>query len=287
MTSYIKSSTTLRPTTQRWSTLKALWSCWVTNLKKTPIRRLFFDIETSPNLVLSWRVGYRINIDSDNIVKERAIICAAWKWAGSKEVRGEVWDEQQSDKDLLGAFLDSAHEADELVGHNGDKFDLPWIKTRCLYHGYQTFPKYKTIDTLGWARRNFYFNSNRLNYLGQYLGCGGKIKTEFRLWKDVVLNNDRKKLEQMARYNKRDVVLLEQVYDRLAGHVNPKTHIGVLNGGDKWTCAYCGSDDVHCSKTKRVTQTGTVQKQMLCGNCGRYYTISSKSYLEYLEAKHR
>jgi len=251
----------------------------------TKIRRLFFDIETSPNLVLSWRVGHRINIDYENIVRERAVICAAWKWGGSSAVRAEVWDDQQDDKALLEAFLEDAHAADELVAHNGDKFDLPWIKTRCMYHGLQTFPRYKTIDTLAWAKRNFYFNSNRLNYLGKYLGCGGKIETTFGLWKDVVLGNDRQKLAQMARYNKRDVVLLEQVYDRMAAHVAPKTHVGVLNGHDKWTCAYCGSEDAIVSKTRRVTAAGAVQKQMLCRSCGRYYSVSQKAYIEYLEAK--
>ena len=237
--------------------------------------------------MLSWRVGYRINIDYDNIVKERAIICAAWKWAGDTKVRAEVWNDQQDDKVVLEAFLEDAHMADEIVGHNGDKFDLPWVKTRCLYHGLQTFPRYKTIDTLQWARRNFYFNSNRLDYLGKYLGCGGKIKTEFGLWKDVVLNNDREKLTQMVRYNKRDVVRLEQVYDKLAGHVSPKTHVGVLNGHEKWTCAYCGSEDVIVNKTRRVTAAGTIQKQMLCRGCGRYYSISSKSHVEYLQDKRK
>lgn len=249
------------------------------------IRRLFFDIETSPNVVLSWRVGYRINIDYDNIVKERAIICAAWKWAGQSKVYALGWDENQGDKAILEAFLEAAHQADELVAHNGDKFDLPWIKTRCLHHGLQTFPKYKTIDTLAWAKRNFYFNSNRLNYLGKYLGIGGKLETRFDLWKDVVLSNDRARLGQMVRYNKRDVVLLEQVYDRLSAHVHPKTHVGVLNNREKWTCAYCGSEDVRVNKTKRVTMRGTVSKQMHCGNCGRYYTISSQSYDDYLASK--
>jgi RNase P subunit RPR2 len=248
------------------------------------IRRLFFDIETSPNLVLSWRAGYKINIDYENIVKERAIICAAWKWAGSKEIKAAAWDQNQDDKDLLGAFLNDAHQADELVGHNGDKFDLPWIKTRCLFHGFQTFPRYKTIDTLAWARRNFYFNSNRLNYIGQYLGVGGKIKTEFGLWKDVVLRDDRKKLAQMVKYNKRDVVLLEQVYNKLAGHVAPKTHVGVLNGLEKWTCAHCGSEDVIVNKTRRVTAAGTIQKQMLCQDCGRYYSISLAAFADYKSA---
>ncbi len=268
-----------------WKLLKARRLSSRQILKTTPIRRLFFDIETSPNLVLSWRVGYRINIDYDNIVKERAIICAAWKWGGQTKVHALGWDENQDDKVILEAFLEVAHQADELVAHNGDKFDLPWIKTRCLFHGLQTFPRYKTIDTLAWARRNFYFNSNRLNYIGKSLGLGCKMTTTFGLWRSIVLENDREKLAQMLRYNKRDVVLLEQVYDKLSAHVNPKTHAGVINGREKWTCAHCASEDTAVSKTRRVTMTGTVQRQMRCQNCGRYYTISNKAHEDYLRAK--
>ena len=245
------------------------------------IRRLFFDIETSPNLGIFWRAGYRQNISYENIVKERAVICIAWKWAKDKTVKSAVWDKDQNDKGVLEAFLEDAHVADELVAHNGDKFDLPWVKTRCLFHGLQTFPRYKTIDTLQWSRRNFYFNSNRLDYIGRFLGIGGKLETKDGLWRDVLLRDDRKRLAEMERYNKRDVVLLEQVYDKLAGHIAPKTHVGVLNGLEKWTCAYCGSDDVIVNKTRRVTAAGTIQKQMLCQKCGRYYSISMAAFTDY------
>ena len=43
------------------------------------IKRLFWDIETSPGLDYSWRCGYKINISSDNIVREPAIICISYK----------------------------------------------------------------------------------------------------------------------------------------------------------------------------------------------------------------
>jgi uncharacterized protein YprB with RNaseH-like and TPR domain len=251
----------------------------------TTIRRLFFDIETSPNLGIFWKAGYKINISYENIVKERAVICAAWKWAGEKEVKAAWWDEKQDDKALLQEFLKEAHQADELVAHNGDRFDLRWIKTRCLFHGLQTFPRYKTIDTLKWSKNDFYFNSNRLDYIARFLGLGGKLETKDGLWRDVLLRDDRKRLAEMVKYNKQDVVLLEQVYDRLADHVVPKTHVGVLQGNDRWTCAYCGSEDVIVNKTRRITAAGTVQKQMLCQDCGRYYSIAMKSYMEYLEAK--
>ena len=45
-------------------------------------KRLFFDIETSPNIGFFWSSGYKINIPFENILKERAIICIAYKYQG-------------------------------------------------------------------------------------------------------------------------------------------------------------------------------------------------------------
>ena len=254
------------------------------NFKPRKIRRLFWDIETSPNVVLSWRIGYKINIDHDNLLKERAIICIGYKWEGDKEVHCIHWDKDQNDRDMLEKFLKIANEADELVAHNGDSFDMPWFKTRCLFHGLQTIPDYKTVDTLQWARRKFYFNSNKMDYIAKYLGLGGKLKTEFGLWKEIVLHSCPKALGRMAEYCKKDVILLEEVWERLSQVVGSKTHAGVLAGGERWSCPKDGSTNVKVTKT-RVTANGTLQFQMQCNDCGSYYTISERAHADYLATK--
>ena len=139
---------------------------------KTKRRRLFFDIETSPNIGLFWEAGYKKNIDYSNIIQERAIICICYKWEDEKEVYALQWDAKQNDKRMLEQFIEVANVSNEMVGHNGDKFDLAWIRTRCLFHNISMFPKYTTIDTLKVARQKFRFNSNRLNYIADFLGLG-------------------------------------------------------------------------------------------------------------------
>jgi hypothetical protein len=69
------------------------------------IKRLFFDIETSPNIGLFWTAGYKQTISPDNIIKERAIICICYKWAGEKEVYSLTWDSKQDDKKILEKFI--------------------------------------------------------------------------------------------------------------------------------------------------------------------------------------
>lgn len=248
------------------------------------LRRLFMDIETSPNVVLSWRIGFKINLDHSNILKERAVICIGWKWGGESEIHSLHWDENQNDKTMLEKFAEVAEEADEIVMHNGDRFDLPWFKTRCLFHGIHTFPEYKTVDTLQWARRKFYFNSNRLDYIAKFLGLGGKIKTEFGLWKEIVLNKCPESMRLMLTYCKRDVGLLEQVWKRLSDAVPHKTHVGVLAGKQAWSCPYDGSTNVTTHKTQ-VSKLGTITYQMRCKDCSRYYMISEKAHRDFLTEK--
>jgi uncharacterized protein YprB with RNaseH-like and TPR domain len=245
-----------------------------TNLK-TKRRRLFFDIETSPNIGLFWEAGYKKNITTDNIIRERAIICICYKWEDEKEVYALQWDAKQNDKKMLEQFVKVANTANELVGHNGDKFDLAWIRTRCLFHGIDMFPTYQTIDTLKVARSKFRFQSNRLNYIAEFLGLGGKIKTEFNLWKDILLNKDKVAMEKMIKYCKKDVSLLEEVYKLLGNHIAPKTHYGVIFGEGRGSCPECGSDELFRNK-KWTTASGVVKIQYQCKTCNKFHSKTDK-----------
>lgn len=242
---------------------------------KTHRKRLFFDIETSPNIGLFWEAGFKKNIDYSNIIQERGIICICYKWEGEKEVFSLQWDSKQCDKTMLQKFIEVADVATELVGHNGDRFDLAWIRTRCLFHKIPMFPKYTTIDTLKVARSKFRFNSNRLNYIADFLGIGQKIKTEYSLWKDILLKKDKIAMEKMIKYCKKDVSLLEKVFKALQTHIEPKTHYGVIFGEDRGSCPECGSDDLIRSK-KTVTATGLIRIQYRCKTCGKFCSKTDK-----------
>lgn len=253
-------------------------------MSKPKIKRLIWDIETSPNVAFLWRTGYKLNVGHHNLLKERAIICICYKWEGNKKVHTVKWDEG-CDKQLLIDFLEVAKQADELVAHNGDRFDIKWFNTRCLFHGLEPIGDWKTVDTLKIAKKYFCFNSNRLDYLGRFLV--GECKHDdggFSTWKDIILNNCPIAMKRMVKYCKQDVELLEQVWQALEPYHKPKTHVGKLNGKGKWTCPWTGSKNVHKSKT-RITSAGTRQHQMICKDNGRYYTISEKLYNDYKEAK--
>lgn len=186
----------------------------IVNEKNRPKRRLFFDIEVSPDIVLTWGIGNKISISHDSIIQERAIICICWKWADEEKVYSLKW-EKGDDKEMLQKFAKVMDSADEVIGQNSDNFDIKWVRTRCLYHGIPISPKFNSLDTLKMARAGFRFNANRLDYMGKFLGYGGKVKTDYDMWKDILLKNDTKAMTLMVDYCKEDVILLEKVYNRL------------------------------------------------------------------------
>ena len=253
------------------------------------IRRMFWDIETSPNIMFSWKSGYKLNLGPDNIIDERAVICICWKWEGEKKVHHLQWDDG-CDGEMIKEFQAEILEADEMIAHNGDRFDLKWYNGRHLLHRLPPIPTPKTVDTLKIARKRFYLNSNRLDYLAKKLFGEGKIHTNFDLWKRCIKKTEpdadirEKNVTRMVRYCKKDALLVERVWNELRSYEPPSTHAAVFASGDdrdKWMCPHCGSPSVIKSKT-RVTAKGSIQHQMRCNECGRYYSISNRAFDWYL-----
>lgn len=239
------------------------------------MKRLFFDIEVTPNVVYSWRIG-DVNIGYENIIEERKIICIAYKWEDQENVDCFYW-QNGDDKKMIQRFIEVMNQADEVIGHNGDKFDIRWLRTRCIYHDIEMFPDYQSLDTLKKAKSGFLFNSNKLDYIAQFLGVGEKLDTNgFGLWKKV-MSGDEKALKKMVDYCCNDVEILERVYKKLSKYIKPSLHVGVLNGGYKHSCPHCGNEKSKRNKTS-TTVSGLKRFQMKCSGCLKYWTISERDY---------
>lgn len=239
---------------------------------KKEFKRLFFDIETSYNTVACFAIGHQVSIGYQNILRERAVICICYKWAGDSKVHYLHWD-KGNDKQMLEQFVKVLDSADEIIGHNSDKFDLKWLRARCLYHRIPMFPFYQTVDTLKLARE-FYLNSKRLDYMGQFLGLGKKLDTGgLDLWKSIVEVNDPKAMDLMIKYCKQDVKLLEQVFNEINPYTKAKMHVGVLLGHDKCSCPNCGSERSF-NRGFRYLASGGKRRVMRCMDCGKGYTLA-------------
>ena len=249
-------------------------------IKSLKPKRLFYDIETSYNIVKSWRVGYNLSITPEDIIHERAIITIAYKWEEDEEVTVLTWN-KGCDKDLVKQFVDIMAEADELVGHNVDRFDTKFIMGRALKHGISVLPKYQSTDTLKLAKKHFMLNSNKLDYIAQYLNIGHKVRHRgMEMWDDIILRNDPKALEEMCEYNVHDVFLTEKVYKALMNYSLPKVNHASKQTGDKHSCPECGSEEAVLTKTY-ISNSGTKTRLMSCNSCSTHFTISNTNYEKY------
>lgn len=244
------------------------------------MKRLYVDIETSPLIAYTWRIGHNINLDHNNIIRDPSIICICYKWE-DKEVEAMTWDREQCDRSMLERFVKVLMKADEVIAHNGDRFDLPWIRTRCAFHRIDIPAVLPSVDTLKQARRGFRFPSNRLDYLGKYMGLGRKVDTGgFGLWRDV-MDGKRKALSDMVSYCKQDVQLLQEVHRSLYGYAKPTTHIGVMESGYKHHCPYCGNEETKSNGHKSVSAAGIRKIQVKCigdSGCGKTWMMSEITY---------
>jgi hypothetical protein len=247
----------------------------------TRIKRLFFDIETGYYTCRLWHIGKVGYVSPDTIISDKPIICISYKWQDEDVVHNLDWS--MGEKEMLQSFVSILHEASEVVGHNSDRFDLREIRTKCLYYGIPIPPEIRSLDTLKKSREYFNFASNKLDYIGKYLNLGKKLPHEgFQLWVDVVENKKPEALQKMIAYCNNDVVLLEDVYHALAPYITHNNNFGTLLGGNKHYCPECASNDVILDKTY-TTATGTIKRRMRCNKCGKYYVVSNKTYVDFLQ----
>lgn len=236
---------------------------------------LFFDIETSPNLANVW-ANYEQNVLRQ--VESWQILCFSYRWAHERKTYVvSMYDNRKLDQEAHGLYYKddynvvlTLHElleqADIVVAHNGDKFDLRKANARFVYHGLTPPEPYKTVDTLKVARKYFNFNSNKLGDLGEYLGAGSKQQSGgLETWFGC-MNGDEKSWRKMIKYAKQDVNLLIKVYEKLRPWMTNHPNLNVYGALNQ--CPTCG----HSKLTKRgirTTKTMSYQ-QYRCNSCGAY-----------------
>jgi hypothetical protein len=219
---------------------------------------LLLDIETFPNVGYAWGM-YEQNLIA---IKEHWSICSySAKWLGGEHVTRGLPDSGTEQK-LVSELWRLLDEADVVIAHNGDQFDLKKINARLLV--YESLPPapYRTIDTKKIAKRLFGFTCNRLDDLCQQLGLGKKMRHEgFELWLGC-MENESAPWTKMKMYNQHDVVLLERLYLRMLPWINNHPNVSKSPIG----CPKCGSTHLQSRGTAR--SKSQVYDRYQCQDCG-------------------
>jgi len=240
-------------------------------MKKRP-KILLLDIETAPMLAYVWGLWDQ-NIPLNMLKSDWHILAWSAKWLGDAPSKIMYQDQRKAkkledDKELLKGIWKLINEADVIVTQNGISFDIKKLNARFIMNGMKPPSSFKHIDTKRIASKKFGFTSNKLEYMTDKLCVKYKKQKRakfggFELWVQCMAGN-MKAWKEMEKYNKYDVLSLEELYLKLQPWDN-SLNVNLYSDTTDTVCA-CGS-----SKFNRngfaYTSMGKFQRYY-CVECG-------------------
>lgn len=209
---------------------------------------LIFDIETAPLRAFVFQKSvWGGNVGDEQVISEWFMLCWSAKWLFDDQIISfrQTGKEavNEDDSRIVKQLWELFNQADIIVAHNGDSFDIPNMNTRFILNGLMPPLPYQTIDTKTVAKRQFGFTHNSLNGLAKLFGLDPKIDTNLELWKRCYAGEEKGLLE-MQNYNIHDVELLEKIYLKLRPWIKSHPNLGLFNVSDGAVCPNCGSSDI-------------------------------------------
>jgi uncharacterized protein YprB with RNaseH-like and TPR domain len=165
----------------------------------------FFDIETS-NLKANVGVllSYAIKDNDSNEVLGRVI------------TKKELFSDS-SDKKIVQECQNDLMKFDIIVTYYGTRFDIPFVRTRAIYHGLE-FPAYGEIvhtDLYYIVRNKFCLTSNKLVVACVVLlGDSSKTDINYELWFRAAQGR-KDALDYVWEHNQADVIDTGRLYHRV------------------------------------------------------------------------
>jgi hypothetical protein len=251
---------------------------------------LLLDIETLPMEVLVWGL-YEQRIPSENVLKEWCVVSWSAKWLFDSDIMSAVISPKEAckreDKSIIKKIWALINEADIIIAHNLKQFDIRRLNARFIINNCDPPLPYQMIDTYKESQKNMAFSSHKLDYINQILNNTRKIKTEYNLWKrcagiNTSLEDQKIALQEMEKYNKRDIIALEDLYVALRPWMKSHPNLGLYyKDTDEQHCPNCGSTDLDWKEGGTYQTTVGRFKCFRCNICraigrGRVSDLSKK-----------
>lgn len=231
---------------------------------------LTIDIETSPNISYTWGL-WQQNVSLSQLIQSSRVLCFAAKWHDEKKTT--FYSEHElGHQAMIEAAWNLLNDADIVVSYNGPAFDIKHLQREFVQAGMTPPSPFKNVDLLRTARSQFKFPSNKLDYVGQVLGLGEKVKhAGFELWIKVMAGDD-KAWQEMKKYNVQDVKLTEVLFDYLGPWIKGMPHIGLWTG--QRCCSKCGGQDLRHDGF--VHSGASVYARLQCQSCGAWNRATTR-----------
>ena len=244
--------------------------------KQGKLKILYIDFETCTLIGQFYGSIWETNIVK--IIRHQQITSGSYGWHGESKVYSVGQDDFKgykkgvfNDKEIVKFFADLCLQADYIVMHNGDSFDIKVLNARILFHRLTPIPPKKTFDTKKQAKSGFYFPSNKLDHIADFLGIKRKIDIRLPEVTDRCEKGDPKAWKELKEYGKRDTVVLKDVFKLILPYVKLPAVFSKAHR-DSTLCPnpVCGS-----SKTQRrgteTTKGGVLKQRYQCQKCGRWF----------------
>lgn len=235
---------------------------------------LFIDIEIAPIEAHVWQL-FDQNVGLNQIVHDWSILSWAAKWKHKNNViYSDVRNQKnkRDDKPILQEIWDLLDEADIVVGQNSKQFDIKKLNARFLINGMKPPSSFRQIDTRSLAKKIFGFTSNKLEYMTdklciKYKKLKHKKYPGHEMWSECLKGN-QDAWKCMEKYNKYDVLALEELYNKLIAWDN-SINFNVYHKMHDNVCS-CGSDHI-VKNGYHFTNNGR-HDRFKCSNCGKTFT---------------
>lgn len=238
------------------------------------LKILTLDIETKPCVVHRWQLYGNDTTALSQLIVPGGLMCAAYKWYGEDEIKFVVADEYL---DMFGTWSRNVdhlwhalNAADAVITYNGKKFDIPRLNTAFIERQLTPPSPYAHIDLYQTVRKVFGFPSNKLDYVSGRLLDSHKVTHQGHdLWV-ACMNKDPEAWSLMEEYNKHDVVLTEQLYDKLKPWIPNHPNVLLYDENPEIKgCPTCGSGRIH-RRGERQLATG-VYNRYQCNDCFSWF----------------
>ena len=223
---------------------------------------LVLDIETRPAVVYTWGM-FNQSFGPSQVIEWGGVLCFAAKWHGSDEMMFHA--EWKGRERMIRAAHRLLDKADAVIGWNSARFDVRWLQAEFQRAGMSRPSPYTNVDLMRCQKRDAFMLSNKLESRRLWLGEDGKAETGgFGLWRDVLAGN-REARRKMEEYNRRDVEITEEEFDRMrAGGWVRGLPNHAIEGGH--VCPHCGSEKLQ-ARGFRISLTRRY-KRFQCRECG-------------------
>lgn len=187
--------------------------------------------------------------------------------------------DRTNDKQLVRELAATLSEADIWVTWYGDRFDIPYVNTRLLWHELDLLPPIPSVD--GWkaARNHLKLSSNRLANISEYLDVSRKTPVVGWEWVRAGAGH-QEALDYVVDHNIKDVIVLGEVYDRIRPVIRNHPNVNLIEHSTtgkptRSPCPVCSSDRVH-SRGYHVAKTRRSVRYQ-CQACGSWFRGPSEA----------